>query len=813
MDAIYSGQSATLAFLEGAEVRVHRSNIDEFTIAREGLCYLYRGSNDAVFLRGVTEAEAQRQFELSWRKDRALRLTLIAIDPEEAEDLQRDALDCLEELITNDQVVQFIENQLYSRPFPADVELEHILSCPSWPLTAKMLRDALTQQAAIRERREAWDALDASLFDKIEKDIFEEQAILRGAFRILSSTDLTGTNHNVAILECYRILASLPNARSVVSKWTHDFKLESVKLHLIKDNDEDAKTRHEPAARNQLSPFQSFSNVLQQQNAIIEKLRLGSVRLARRYADELVSSQLKQGNHAYAAKSLCKLAQEAKYFGLNSVQLEWALRATDVYPDDPWAHGQAADALLEFSRIDEAIVEIDLCEAKGDAEFAATARARILRYQGRLDEALSAFRAVRDTYRNSERNYFAWFGSAETLREMWKFEDALAEYDAAIQEYPNHVPLLCGRAAVLFDLGRSKDALEAYGDPRCEDNLYARNGKTTVLKETGRLDEAIDFADQSIELFPTDPVSRCLKADILRASGDYLGALQVYAQVKASNPTISVAFSGFAEVLRDMRRLSEAVAAYEEAAELFPNESRIANGRANIRKVNDELAVSLALYEANVRKFPYDLIAKVGRADLLKRLKMDEDAIDAYNQIIKISPNYRSARNGKAAILAALGDYAAADALLPVGLPATRDDWIAWHIRGMILLRKGFYDQAIKHLEHGSNQSTFIRERRYFARALSIAQMRKGEFEKAFKILETTGGGISNVLRLHALAGAGSIDHAKAVYHELSSRCPSRLVALRDAIAAKFGISSEPVHYNDNWIFEAESDELLREAA
>lgn len=485
----------------------------------------------------------------------------------------------------------------------------------------------------------------------------------------------------------------------------------------------------------------------------------------------------------------------------------------DVCPDDPWAHGQYADALLEYSRLDEALAQIDLCEANGNAQFAAIARARVLRHQGRLDEALGAFRTARSQFGENDGAMYAWTGSAETLRDMWKFEEALTEYRAAIDQFPEVSQLRCGYAAVLSDLGRSEEALAAYCVPQCRDDLVALNGKATVLKEAGAMEEALEVVRQAIELFPTDPVARCLQADILRTKGDLQAALQLYSMVKSNYPSVYAAFSGFAEVLRDMRRVPEAVVAYGEAVKLFPFEARMANGYANIRKVNDELAVSLALYEGNVRRFPYDLVAKGGRADLLKRLGRYDDALVAYDEIMQIWPGYLAARNGKAAILVARNEFAKAEALLSDRPPASRDDWIGWHIRGMILFRRERFDEAIAHFEFGSNQTPFAREKRYFDGALSVARMRKGNFIEAVHALEGAGGGISNVLRFHAVAGAGNLDRARDHYQELAVRCPSQLIELRDAIAARYGFSGQIDHHNDNWIFQREFEALLQEAA
>jgi tetratricopeptide (TPR) repeat protein len=139
----------------------------------------------------------------------------------------------------------------------------------------------------------------------------------------------------------------------------------------------------------------------------------------------------------------------------------------------------------------EALVEYDLCEFYGDAQFAATGRARVLRYQGFLEEALAAFRNAQTLFSGHQSEPFAWAGSAETLRDMWKFDDALEEYEKAIARFPDKIHLQCGRAAVLSDLGKLELALQAYEVPQLRGDLIAQNGRATVLRELGRLDEAL----------------------------------------------------------------------------------------------------------------------------------------------------------------------------------------------------------------------------------------------------------------------------------------------------------------------------------
>jgi tetratricopeptide (TPR) repeat protein len=366
---------------------------------------------------------------------------------------------------------------------------------------------------------------------------------------------------------------------------------------------------------------------------------------------------------------------------------------------------------------------------------------------------------------------------------------------------------------VLADLGRLDEAIAAYDALEIRTDLIALNGKASVLKEQGNLREAHEVIAQAIELYPADPVARCVQAEIMRLQNDLQGALQLYEFVKLNHATIPAAYGGYAEVLRDMRRLPEAVSAYEDAVRLFPDDSRLANGYANVCKVNDELSESLRIYERNVKQFPFNLISKSGRADLLKRLGKYEDAITAYDQILQTWPAYDAARIGKAAILVVKGSYTEALSLLPSGQPSTRNDWIAWHIRGMVLLRKNEISDAVRFFEEGRKTIPYMWEKRYFDGALSVAQLRQKKFEQASQALANAGGQLSNLLRFHAYAGMGNLDRARLIYGELTAHCPAQLIDLREAIAGRFDIVKDAAPHNDNWIFQRESEALLQEAA
>jgi len=294
-----------MALIEGAEARVRRVDGDdsEYSIGVEGIPYLFRGCTDVILVKGAREASVRSAFRKAWEGDRALRLFLIALDPEEDQSLRSEAAGTLEGLLGDEGNRAFIENELYSRPLPADADCEVLLD-PKVKTVSEMMAEIAANQSAISERRSEWDQLPEDLFFERDKLGFEEAAIGLGAFRSLSLAP--DSDHNLAILECHRKLSSVPNARAVVNAWTANFRRPGLK-HEVELEEEQEET----ATSTEINIFVEYTHSKSQRAAIVEKLRSGNLKLARRYCDQLVRHQLDQGSAEYAAKSLCDVAKHA----------------------------------------------------------------------------------------------------------------------------------------------------------------------------------------------------------------------------------------------------------------------------------------------------------------------------------------------------------------------------------------------------------------------------------------------------------------------------------------------------------------------
>ncbi len=685
MDAVVSGQAAIAAFVEGNEVSVVRFG-DETPAdsSFEAIGKIFGNCTDVQFFAGTRKEIVQNALRKSWSFDRATRLALIVLDDAEYTETKQEAALYLEELFDDPEVKRSVANQLTWTPLPAETSsVFDEEGFVNFPTVFSFFSELFEKQSAVKVYHDAWEELPNQLFNSYEhRASFREACISRGAFKKLADAEPGSDQINLAVLACYRLLSDLPNYRSVVQSWTQKFLKARVKVVEFEQQEEQELPYLEEAMPRLGKRF-AFESAIQQQEVIKQRLRDGHLVLARRYTDDLVASQMRQGGPEYAAKSLCRLAQEAKRIGLHSVQLEWAQRAVDVCPDDAWAHGQAADALIQFGRLDEALRELDFVESFGDASFAATGRARVLRAQNRLAEALSAFESIIRDHPDHKDIVFAWRGAAETLRDMWHVYDALGKYEEAACKFPDEPTLACGRAAVLTDLGQLDRAYEAYSHvlDRFGNQVVALNGRATVLREMGNLSESLSAYLAIIELFPDDSVARCGAAEVLRLQGDLPEALNRYVKVIADFPHVTVAYSGRAEVLRAMGDMDGVIAAYKEARKMFPHDHGFGRGLANIYKKIGEFGSALALYDENTRDFPFDLPSKVGRAELLKSLGRHAEALQAFDQVLAVWPEYPSARNSKATLLVLLDRIDEAERLLPSGPPQTEDDWIAFHIR------------------------------------------------------------------------------------------------------------------------------------
>lgn len=821
MNALISGQA-------GVGVLIQGNDVSYFTVEDEGrdtpsspsaVPYLFTGTNDVLELKATTRSDAVTRLKAAWRCDRALQLMLISLDGSESVDNRKLSIECIAELLKDNQIYDTVRNRLYAAPLPSNSDVQTAVSMakpfdPVGPFLTTLQGD----QPRIERVRSAWETLPLLLFgSESAKREFFECAVTSGAFWLLAGAAGDTAAFGLAVVQCHQHLMALPNYRKVLKEWTGQVKptraalvVEEAPKQTTENMSSDTLPKQDRGRH--FSAHDLFENVKRQKQGIVEVLQKGDIAHVRTYAAQLMDSQLRSSDPQFAAMSLCDLAQEAKNVRNYSLQLELAQRAVEVAPEDGWAHGQVADAYFCLGQYDNALKSFHLAATFGQRSFAATGRARVLRAQGKLDESLAAYEQAVASFSDEP---VAYNGRAEVLRDMWKLDQALRAYDLAIEKFPTERVSRCGRAAVLTEMGRLNDALRDY-DRTIEDfgnEVVSVCGRADVLKQMGRLHEALQAYNSAIQAFPTEPIPRCGRADVLKEMGQLDEALKAFSEAADLFPYETVPQSGRAETFKRMGKHDLALASYEDALQKFSGDVRIRNGRADVLKRLGRLRESLQAYDENIKRSPYDIVALSGRADILKELGKLKKAAEAYGVLMGRDPRNQGVRNSKAAILVILRRYEDALQLLPTGDPQTHDEWVGLHIRGMVHLKRKKFDQAIRLFEEGLTRTPFAEERQYFQCALAVAKLRMKKFDQAVSHLSEVSDPLTNVLRMHALAGLQKIDLAQRAFRDLQSGCPGNLVSLRDEVAARYKLVPRSPRRDSDWIFDEECRSVLLEAA
>jgi len=375
---------------------------------------------------------------------------------------------------------------------------------------------------------------------------------------------------------------------------------------------------------------------------------------------------------------------------------------------------------------------------------------------------------------------------------------SLGEYDRALDEFATAGALgderiaLLGRAEVLKDLGQTAEALAIY--QRCVEMFPAdrvsRNGHAAALATFGRFQESLRLYDELCKSVPADVVSLAGRAEVLRDMGRLEEALRELDTITSMFSDGIIPACARGEVLRELGRFDEALAWFQRIAKQFPLSATPRDGVAKVLKELGLLEESLAAYRDTAIEFPLEQTAYIGIADVQRRRGSLEDALTAYAEVKERFPRSAFMRNGLASVLTALGRYAEAERLLPRHPPASRGEWIAYHIRGMIYLRSGKLDKAAKIFEHGLAENPWPSERSYFQTALAALEIRRRRYQRTLELLKPPAAisvePVAALMRMHAHGALRQTEEMESVYRTAVRPRNPMLLALREDLVAHF---------------------------
>jgi tetratricopeptide (TPR) repeat protein len=816
MDVLISGQAGAVALLgKTTELRVIGADpIENFSVGNVGLAFT--GCTDVQRRQAKTVNEADELARDAWGMDRALRLFLLLIDRTEADEDRIEYCSCLEDLLESPSLDLFLRQSLYVDQLLSGVVEDKRLkvTVSKYLRLSSLVESLLRDQASIARVRNAFDIIPLEVFgDEMARREFFEEAAKIGAFLDLAQLLNSGQRLDFYILQLLGRLRHLENSRRIVDRWTAEMRSERIKAPAL--------TREPPEVyREEASAFgqggrRAYENVMHQQSAIVGRLKERDFVGARRYAEDLIHHQEETSSPEHLGKSLSNLSHKAKELGVPELQLEWAIRATEVNPADPLTFAHLADALIIAHRFGEASEILDKIDSLGARLSAETGRARILRSTGRLAEARDRYVAAANAFPNDPTIVHALVGAAEVLRDMGRYDDALVEYKNLSTQFPFDAAVWAGLASVLMDLGDFDEAIKYFGISATHaGGAVSLNGRATAYKLSGDFRSALRVYDEALREFPNEAALLCGRAEVLRARGDLLEALEAYDLAIERAPYVPIPLSGKAEILKELRRYTECANVLREATTRFPDDQSFAYAYAGLLKARGQYDEALVQFDEIIRRFPHDFHSQASRADVLRRLHHWKDAIAAYDAILVARPHFGRSRTAKAALLIQMGELAEAEKLLPPETPRSQEQWNRNLLRAMLLEARGQHHESRKLLKSGIRNAPFAKERRLFRAALARIELAAGHASAALGIIEAVPGSITNIIRFHALAASGRAIPAKETFEQIGRTIDETTYSeLSVEIARRFRVIEGTPARSRDWIFETETEGLLLEAA
>ena len=168
------------------------------------------------------------------------------------------------------------------------------------------------------------------------------------------------------------------------------------------------------------------------------------------------------------------------------------------------------------------------------------------------------------------------FAIGVELRDQENFQEAIAEYDQAIQLYPkseayNH------RGNAYFDLGRLDRAVEDYDAAIASDGHYFRayNNRGVVYARLGQLDRAIDDYTQAILYFLDYAEAYLNRGNAYYNQNEFERAVKGLGDAITLDPELALAYAGRALALTRLNRDAEAHRNLERAVKLGVDRSNL----------------------------------------------------------------------------------------------------------------------------------------------------------------------------------------------------------------------------------------------
>lgn len=165
-----------------------------------------------------------------------------------------------------------------------------------------------------------------------------------------------------------------------------------------------------------------------------------------------------------------------------------------------------------------------------------------------------------------------FFKRAFALKKLRQTQEALEDYDQAIQLQPDFVDVHIGKGVTLYELGRYREALENFrrASELKPDFTRAYVLAGLMLRLTGDFEQSIEQLDRAIQLSPRFPDAYYNRGLVRSDMREYERAIEDFSTAIVLNDTYKDAFISRGLAHMDLKQYDSAIQDFDRAIALDP---------------------------------------------------------------------------------------------------------------------------------------------------------------------------------------------------------------------------------------------------
>lgn len=249
-------------------------------------------------------------------------------------------------------------------------------------------------------------------------------------------------------------------------------------------------------------------------------------------------------------------------------------------------------------------------------------------------DALQAAAASRDLEHD--------FRVASGLHGAGRLAEAKKAYEDIRRRAPNNTGVMHFLGVIAHQQGDSDQAIELMTKAIEEDDgvYYFHGNLGEVYRSLGRFDEAITCCRRAIDIYGVNPDALNVLGASLHAIGEIDEAEEVLRRAIEFKPDLAVAHGNLGNVLRTREKLDEAVEAYERAIHLNPAFAGAHAALGGVRHAQGRPEDAIACYNKALELDSGNAMTLSDLAVSLRALGRIDEAIGRLREAVRLKPGF-----------------------------------------------------------------------------------------------------------------------------------------------------------------------------